>query len=413
LETRLCDPRNRLRVLHLAEGVGFRHGGPGIDIPNYCQAMAALGAEITLCVAWNDELDRPDCVLGRTVWGYPNDGKFQVLGFRAMAPKRWRLAPRLLPWLWRRIGGFDVVHLHSLYSFPVFQGALFSAAFGKPFVISTHGVLAPVQRRVSRKLKAVYGALLLRPLLPRAAAMVFSSKQERIEAGGLVSRLSGEVIPYGIALDRYDSLPPRGRFRAQYLDGWSGPLILYLGRLNAKKGIDVLIPAFQRLISDGLDARLAICGFADPPSYFGNLARLIQDLQIADKVILTGEVNENDKLSAFSDADLFVLPSRSENFGSAMFEAMACRLPVIVSTGVDLHSEVSQSGAGLVVALDPDALAAAMTRMIENVALRNSASSAARSLALQYSNGRTAERLLALYASLLKEDGIRSHSASN
>ncbi len=289
---------HKVRVLHLAEGVGFRHGGPGIDLPNYCRAMAERGARIMLAVAWTDATDRPEIVLGQTHWDFPNGGSFEIKGFRALKPYRWRMAPVLLPWLWRHISEFDVVHLHSLYSFPVFQGALAASIAGKPFVVSTHGVLAPVQRTVSPYLKAIYGRLLLKPLLPQAASIIFSTKRESDEAGDLVAGLPSLVIPNGITLDRYEKLPRRGQFRERHINGWPGPMILYLGRINAKKGLDVLVPAFAHMIDKGTEVRLVIAGWSDPPAYGKEIERLIMDHRLLGKILLVGALSE-DELSRF------------------------------------------------------------------------------------------------------------------
>jgi glycosyltransferase involved in cell wall biosynthesis len=390
-----------LRVLHLAEGVGFRHGGPGIDLPNYCRAMAAQGAHVTLAVAWSDATDRPESVLGCARWDFGSGGSLEIKGFRALKPHRWRMAPGLALWLWRHVAHFDIVHLHSFYSFPVFQGALLSTLWRTPFVMSTHGVLAPVQRTVSPRLKSIYDRVILKPLLPHTAAIIFSTKREREEAGALVAGLQNAIIPNGISLDRYEQLPPRGSFRERYLGGWSGPLMLYLGRLNAKKGLDILVPAFARAVAQGIDARLAIAGAGDPPRYAETIQHLITEQGLSERVVLTGALNEEEKIAAFADSDAFVLPSRAENFGSAMFEAMACGLPVIVSTGVDLHYEVTAAGAGLAIGLDADRLAEGLVLMIANDDFRMQCAPAAHALAGRYSNTRTAERWIQLYKQII------------
>jgi glycosyltransferase involved in cell wall biosynthesis len=98
---------------------------------------------------------------------------------------------------------------------------------------------------------------------------------------------------------------------------------------------------------------------------------------------------------------LFVLPSRAENFGSAMFEAMACGLPVVISTGVDLHADVIAAGAGLAVPLDVEALAEALILMVTNREMRENCAKVARSVAKSHSSARTAERLLYLYDEIL------------
>jgi glycosyltransferase involved in cell wall biosynthesis len=178
-------------------------------------------------------------------------------------------------------------------------------------------------------------------------------------------------------------------------------LVLYLGRLNAKKGLDILVPAFARAVAQGAAARLAIAGAGDPPGYAEMIYRLVAEHGLSEKVVLTGGLNEEEKVTAFADSDVFVLPSRAENFGSAMFEAMACGLPVVVSTGVDLHYEITAAGAGLVVELDVGPLAEGLSLKVSNEEFRIKCASAARALASRYSKVHTAERLLMLYSEIV------------
>ena len=139
----------------------------------------------------------------------------------------------------------------------------------------------------------------------------------------------------------------RGRFRAAHPRIGDRPVVLFLGRLNFKKGIDILVHAFSEALRAAPRAHLVIAG---PDG--GLRARTeawIGAHGLRDRTTLLDMVTGPDKLALLADADLFVLPSWTENFGIAVIEALACGLPVVVSDRVNLWREVAGAGAGWVV----------------------------------------------------------------
>jgi len=394
------------KVLHIVEGLGPLHGGPGMDLPNYCRALADLGCQIVLATVWSSWKDAPSRVLSQDSYIGGRGGYFSIAAFRSLGFHRWRFSPGLLGWLAKSITNFDIVHLHSLYSFPVLAGAILAQKNRLPYILTVHGVLAPVQRNVSRNKKAVYDRLFARRILNQASVIIYSSQQEYQEAAPLGIWAPATIIPNGIALDQFNNMPPRGHFRSKYLNEHQGPLILYLGRLNAKKGLDVLIPGFAQVLQKQPSARLALVGASDPPSYGHLVHNWIKEQGIAEKVVMTGVLSGTDRLSAFVDADIFVLPSRSENFAAAMLEAMACGLPVVVSSGVHLSSEIGKVGAGIVVNLDAGQLASAILDLLSNPVGWRNMGERARKFAENYTCDKTAARLVALYQRLLGGEAI-------
>ena len=391
----------QISVLHLGEGVGPWFGGPGSDLPNYCRALADLGAKVTFAVGWSSEKDMPEKVFSSTRYRASSGGEYSLMGFRCYFAHRWRFAPGLARWLARSISKFDIVHLHSLYSFPVLMGRRFAVSAGKPYIISPHAVLAPIQRSVSPKKKAIYNALFARETMNNAAAAIFSAETEREDARPLGYFSPSVVIPYGIDLTPFETLPRFGTFRRRHLAGYEGPVVLYLGRLNAKKGLDLLIPAFTRVAREHPGVRLVLAGWGDPPSYADFLAGEIAKAGLSDRVAQVGFLSNEDKVAAFVDSDLFVLPSWSENFGAAMFEAMACGKPVVISKGVNLYNEVEECGAGIAAELDSDSMASALSKVLGSEDLRHEMGQNGRRLAVKYSSNETAAYFLDLYGHIL------------
>jgi glycosyltransferase involved in cell wall biosynthesis len=260
----------------------------------------------------------------------------------------------------------DFVTLHSLYSFPVLTGYAVARRFNKPFGLWPHGVLAPVQREVGRRKKAIYDSIVARRILDSASVLLYTAEGERDEAAPLGLTAPSVVIPHGIDRAQFEKLPARGAFRQKYLAGHRGPVVLSLGRLNVKKGLDLLVKAMALVRRECPDARLVIAGGGHPPSFTNQVENWVAQAGISDTTVLTGTLEHYDKLSAFADSDVFVLPSAAENFGFAMFEAMACGMPVVCSDTVNYAGEVSRFDAGIVANRTPADVAAGIKLLLRD-----------------------------------------------
>jgi len=113
------------------------------------------------------------------------------------------------------------------------------------------------------------------------------------------------------------------------------------------------------------NVRLAIVGGGDPPQFTDQLKNQLENFHIADRTILPGSLSDQEKLEAYADADVFVMPSHAENFAFAMFEAMASRIPVVVSNTLNLASEVERYAAGIVVDRNPNSFATAIVELLQ------------------------------------------------
>jgi glycosyltransferase involved in cell wall biosynthesis len=177
-------------------------------------------------------------------------------------------------------------------------------------------------------------------------------------------------------------------------------MVLYLGRLAEKKGLDRLVDAFKNVLGVRSDARLVIAGEGDPPSFRGTVERWVQAKGVSQSTTFTGLLSGANKLAALADADVFVLPSSSENFAVAMFEAMASRLPVVISSGVQLSGDIARCGAG-VVADDAGEIGDAICRILSDVDLRCALGELGFAFASQFGWDRTAAALATLYSEIL------------
>ena len=387
---RRCDP---VKLLHVVASYlpATRYGGTVISAHGLCRALAARGHDVhvyTTSVNGPDDSDVPH--------GVPVDiDGVKVWYFRCTGPRFLYRAPDLGRALHASVGEFDVVHTQAVYLWPMWVAARAAHRTGVPYIVSPRGMLE--RDLISRKrpfLKGLWIAAIERHNLERAAAIHVTSAREADEAAALGLNLPGmHEIPNGVTIDR-DVSGPVSPAIARSIGG--GPFVLFLGRLNWKKGIDRLLAAAWRLP----DVRVVIAG-NDEDNYLRVVETLVARYDLAGRVHLAGDVRGADKAALLQHASLLALPSYSENFGNVVIEAMAAGRPVIVSKDVGLSAMVEAQRVGLVVNGDPGPLAAAIERLLNDAALAREMGERGRSIAARdYSWAGAAEQMEALYQSV-------------
>jgi glycosyltransferase involved in cell wall biosynthesis len=296
----------------------------------------------------------------------------------------------------RRIHSFDVVHIHSLYLFPTLTASAYARKFGVPYILRPHGTLDPYLRSRHWLRKAIYVHLIERRNWNKADAIHYTSSEEMLLAAPLKIRAPGCVIPLGVDLAEFQRLPKIGNFRARFgLE--NKPLVVFLGRITQKKGIDLLIQAFAVVTTLVPSAQLVLAGPEDP-KYGMQVRRWLKQAGVQQKTTMTGMLVGREKLELLVDTDVWALPSYTENFGMAVVEAMACGVPVVITDRVNIHRDISEAGAGLVVGTDALALARALTKILLNRNLGSQLGEAGKELvASRFTWDRAAAELRNLY----------------
>jgi glycosyltransferase involved in cell wall biosynthesis len=275
-----------------------------------------------------------------------------------------------------------------------------------PYLLAPHGVLDPYLFRRHRWRKWLAEQAFQNRMTRGAARLHFITAAEHRLAEPVSLGVPGAVVPIGLDLEEYADLPPAGSFRARFNEIGERPLALFYGRLNFKKGLDVLCDAFARVARSMPDARLVIAGPDDgmEAATRGWLA----GHGIADRAIFTGMLVGRDGLAALADADLFVLPSYSENFGIAVVEALACGTPVAISEHVNLCDAVAEAGAGWVTPAAAAPFAAAIEAALGDRDAARKRGLRGRALVAERFDWRTiAADLERLYAEILAQAAAR------
>lgn len=390
-----------MRLLHVVASYlpAVRYGGTIASVHGLCKALAARGHDVQVFTTSVNGPADSDVPHGRAV----DVEGVKVWYFRSRHLRRLYWAPELARALDRQVGGFDVVHTHAIFLWPLWAGARAARRGQVPYIVSPRGMLE--RELVSRKstwLKAVWIAAIERHNLEGASAIHVTSAREGEEASAFGFDLPRVCeIPNGVDLPPRDGLAVSAPIAAIAA---GAPYVLFLGRINWKKGLDRLVSALPRVP----DARLVVAG-NDEEAYRSILDDLAARFAVSDRIVYTGPVHDADKAALLGNARVLVLPSYSENFGNVVIEAMAVGCPVIVTPEVGLAKEVGDSGAGLVVNGDPDTLGRAIDTVFSTPELRQTMGERGRAaVTARYSWPVVAAQMEALYASVMKQRGARA-----
>jgi glycosyltransferase involved in cell wall biosynthesis len=280
----------------------------------------------------------------------------------------------------REIEDVDLVHIHMLYRFPQAAAAAFCRKYSIPYTIQPHGSLEPMlfHKRERRLFKRLYEALVENRNLDRAAGVIYTAQGEADAARFLHLRPPEFIVPLGMDLALFDQSATGFRDRYRLM---GKELVVWMGRLVSVKGLDVLITAFAALARQRPNVVLALIG-PDNKGYTAALRRLMAHIGLMpERVIFTGPLQGYEKLAALKEADVFVLPSYTENFALAAVEAMAMGTPVIVSKGLKTAIGIAAAGAGLVVSPEVGPLQEAIATILDDGELRARMGFAARRFA--------------------------------
>lgn len=357
-----------MRVLHVVPTYlpATRYGGPIYSVHGLCRALASVGVETHVYTTNVDGSQDSDVPLAEPV---DMDG-VSVSYFRSTLGRRLYYSSDMNRALRQNISTFDVVHVHSVFLWPTLVACREARKAKVPYILAPRGMLVPeLIHAKSRWLKSAWIRLFEASNVQRASALHLTSELEHRELNRVINHETPVwVVPNGVEMC--------GENR------WSGSVtgdqVLFIGRINWKKGLDRLVRAF----ATGAMGQLTIAG-NDEDGYLSELKTLVDEHELQSRIRFVGPVRGEQKEVLFREADLFVLPSVNENFGNVALEAMAEGCPVAASQTSGIVTEVP-TGSLRVFNTDVQSIAetinACLTNPIERKALSKKGYAAASSL---------------------------------
>ncbi len=385
-----------MKILQIVPSISLVYGGPSQMVLGFSAALAAKGVEVTvLTTDSNGDVGQPplDVPLDRPV---EQDG-YQVRYFRCSPFRRYKFSLDLLRWLYWHAFEFDLAHIHALFSPVSTAAAAIARSRRLPYILRPLGILDPADLQKKKQLKRLYAALFERSNLAGAAAIHFTSQQEAKISERFGVATKDLVIPLGV------NLPPAPAGEISPLPLPPSPRVLFMSRIEPKKGLDLLLPALEFLLSEKVDFHFILAGSNPQDSeYEAKIRARVEASSLAQFTTVTGFVSGEVKASLLREADIFVLPSYYENFGIAVAEAMAAGTPVVISDRVHIWEEVQQAEAGWVGKTEVESIASLLREALQNPAERKRRGLNAREYALRYYRwDAIAERAIEAYQQIL------------
>lgn len=351
-----------MRILHVIGSLAPRHGGPSKACVEMARAIMDRGHEVNIFTTDQDGPGRLNVPTDTPV----NQNGVDIYYFRAHTLRGWPCVSMPLQHVLKdNVRQYDIVHIHSLYLFHGLVAAHYCRKYGVPYIIRPCGALNPYLYKRHRFRKSICDVLFENRNIRNAAAIHFTTEEEKQLAQPFIHGTMGVVAPLGVNLSQYNDLPEPGIFRSAYPEVGNKKIILFFGRINFKKGLDILVDAFTRVTRCRKDVHLMLAG-PDNEGYGTKVKEWIMAKGIGEQVTFTGMLQGRMKLAVIQDSAMFVLPSYTENFGISVIEAMVCGLPVVISDKVNIWQEVVQAGAGLAVPCDAELFSKSIMELLNN-----------------------------------------------
>lgn len=385
-------------------------GGPVVKVRAVALGLAKRGHSVSVLTSdWGFHPKKaPSMSAHKCDWGWrAEECGVTAIFLREIGHYRnLSLNPSVLAFSLRELRNFDVVHVYGLYDLLGPSVTFFCRKNHIPYVVEPMGMFRPIVRNL--KLKWIYHRVLGRPFFSAAHRMIATSEQEQRELLDEGVSLS-QIIVRRNGIEMPASFPESGAFRRELEISPAARVILFLGRLEAKKSPELLLTAFADWREKSLAGATAVLVIAGPEQQRGCSAKLISlasSLRITDVVRFVGPLYDTRKWSAYRDADVFVLPSQNENFGNSAAEAIGCGTPVIVTDQCGIAPFVAGK-AGLVIPHDSNELSCALGQVLDDPVAEARFRAACPSVAKALSWDEPISQMLDVYRSALS-NGVRA-----
>lgn len=373
-----------MRILHVISSTNPATGGPIEALQQLGPALAELGVDCEIASA-----DPPDAPW--LAWS--------ALPIFALGPSSvfYRYTPRILPWLRANAPQYDAVVVNGLWRYHSFATWLALRAVDTPYFVFTHGMLDPWFKRqypLKHLKKWAYWPWADYRVLRDARAVLFTCEEERLLARQSFWLYQANEVVAGLGTSNPPLVGGRAFIRAHPCLQ-DKRIVLFLSRIHHKKGCDLLLDAFAQVADDDERLHLVMAG-PDQDGWAASLKERAKRQGIGGRITWPGMLRGDMKWAAFQAAEVFCLPSHSENFGIVVPEALGCDKPVLISNKVNIWREIEADGAGFV---DEDTVDGTVRNLRRWLALdadgyAGMSARAHRCFASRYGIRRTAQRLV-------------------
>lgn len=384
-----------MKILVVTPYLGSTYGGTSKAIQDLACSLAQENHSIDIVTTnANDKV----CIEVPLNQWIEKDG-YRVRYFPCWNRNTLIVSPQLLWWIFRHAEAYDVVHTNTIFSPIISLTHSILRSLQVPYVVTPHGMLEPWALNYKSWKKRYYLSLFEKSNLKQASAIQALASTEAQNILQLDSSLQIAVVPNGIHKESFVDAASPDTLYEKFPEVRGKTLILFLGRIDPKKGLDLLSTAFADVYQRYPNAHLAIAG-PDSINYLPTARQFFAEAGCSSAVTFTGMITGELKQAALAAADVYVAPSYSEGFSISVLEGMASGLPCVITTGCNFP-EAASAEAAYVVDIDAGSICAAIEQCLEDEIAAKALGDRARNFIFEnYTWKKSAERLTQVYSSI-------------
>lgn len=391
-----------MNILLVAPYLALTYGGTSKSVRELATTIGNTGTNVDLVTTNANGKAKLDVPVN--LW--LSQETYRVRYFPCWNQEDFIISPALLSWLVRNLHRYDIVHTNTIFAPSISLTHWLCRLQNLPYIATPHGMLEPWALSYKTSKKRLYYHLIEKPLLTQAEAIqtLAHSEAKNLNALGYQQTI---VIPNGIHRQDFETLPSPEDFYQQFPETRHKTLILFLGRIDPKKGLDLLAPAFAQVRDRFWEAHLVVAG-PDSIGFLPTVRTYFRKAGCLEAVTFTGMLGGSLKYAAFTAASIYVAPSYSEGFSMSILEGMASGLPCIFTTSCNF-SEAAAANAAHVVDVNTNAIAEALMECFSQPREAQAMGDRAREFIFQnYTWDKMASRLIKVYTEIAQNNKFKT-----
>ncbi|MBD1862612.1 MULTISPECIES: glycosyltransferase [Trichocoleus] len=390
-----------MKILLVTPYMGEVYGGIPKIVLGIAKGLACLGVTvdvITTNASNPSKLSKP-----LNVW--IEEGAYRVQYFPCFNKNDFIVSSSLVKWMLKNVEDYDIVHTNTLFSPLVSIIHCICKLYRIPYVMTAHGMLEPWALSYKVWKKKVYYSVVEKPALQSASTIQFSCGTEADNAKSLGLNTPTVIIYNGVHPEDFKALPETEPLFEKFPSLQNKTIVLFLGRIDPKKGLDLLAPAFAKVHRHFPQAHLIVAG-PDNTGFSSTAQSYFLQAGCINAVTFTGLLTGSLKYAALAAASIYVAPSYSEGFSMSVLEGMASGLPCVITTGCNFP-EAAKADAACIVDTNVDSISDALAKYLGNLEQAKELGDRARQFIFQnYTWDVAARKLLQVYTALLNQQPL-------
>ncbi len=349
-----------MKILFVIPALGSVYGGPSKCVLDLAEALGRQGVDLDIIATNANGSNR----LNVPTQTWIKEKFYRVQYFSYWNFLDYKISLPLTNWLFHHVSDYDLVHTHAIFSYPTLPAHWACQLHQIPYVMTPHGMLQPWALAYKSGKKKIYFNLFERPALQRASAIQLLASTEADNVKDLAIKSPLVIVPNGIHQSDFQFLLDPEIFYQKFPETRHKTLILFLGRIDPQKGLDLLAIAFEKVRAQFPQTHLIIAG-PDNIGFTPTAKSYFAEANCLDSVTFTGMLTGSLKYNALALADLYVAPSYSEGFSISVLEGMASGLPCVITKGCNFP-EAALEKAALVVEINAQQIADSLLWFLSN-----------------------------------------------